>query len=162
MDADGQLEQAVLANDPRKLRRALAKGANAGRLVRPDGRTVLHLACARGNLEIVSILIDKTTRKMLNKLDAAGYTPLMDAVEGNHMEVVRMLLALGAEVNARSADLGQTALRIAAGQGTLEMVRVLVEAGANPLIPGPLNLTPLDRARERRSPEGRLILALFT
>lgn len=161
MDADAQIEQAVLANDLRRLRRALAGGGSVARSNRPDGRTVLHLACAGGNLGIVNTVMEKTGRKMLNKLDAAGYTPLMDAVEQNHLEVVKVLLELGADVNARGADVGQTALRIAAGEGSLEMARVLVEAGADPLLPGPLNLTPLDRARERKTPEGRLIVALF-
>src|SRR5687768_6373336 len=156
MDEDAQIEQAVLANDGRRLRKLLARGVNLGRSARADGKTALHLAAGAGSVEIVNILLEATTRKALNKLDAGGHTPLMDAVEANRLDVLKLLIGVGADVNARDGDRGQTALRIAAGEGSLEVVKVLVEAGANPLIPGPLNLTPVDRARERRTAEGRL------
>src|SRR5437016_7352115 len=58
-------------------------------------------------------------------------------------------------------SLGDTAMRVAAAEGTPEMARLLLEGGADPLSPGRLMLTPLDRARERRTPEGRMIAAMI-
>jgi uncharacterized protein len=58
-------------------------------------------------------------------------TPLIRASEGGHTEVARLLLARGADPNARDAT-GRTALAAAAEYGDPELVRVLLQAGADP------------------------------
>jgi ankyrin repeat protein len=58
---------------------------------------------------------------------------MMAAVDFKHHALVRWLLARGANVNARAeAQSRQTALHAAAWNGDLEMVTLLVEAGADP------------------------------
>jgi len=58
---------------------------------------------------------------------------MMAAVDFSHYDLVRWLLARGANVNARAdAQSHQTALHSAAWNGDLEMVRLLVKAGADP------------------------------
>jgi ankyrin repeat protein len=59
-----------------------------------------------------------------------GYTPLMGAVAGGHLRVVRLLLAAGARVTDK-AYYGPDALSIAAEHGHLEVAVVLLEAGAD-------------------------------
>jgi ankyrin repeat protein len=82
----------------------------------------------------------------------------MLAVGQGDLEMARKLLDAGADPNARQEQpFGNTALRIATAEGTLEMVKLLMSAGADPLLPGRMTLTPLDRARERNTPEGRMI-----
>jgi ankyrin repeat protein len=61
----------------------------------------------------------------------AAETALLDAFEsGDHAAAMRLLSAKGANVNATGAD-GSTAIMYAAANGDLELVRVLIKAGAN-------------------------------
>lgn len=74
---------------------------------------------------------------------------MMAAVDFSHYDMVRWLLARGANVNARAeAPSHQTALHSAAWNGDLEMVRLLVESGADPNArDGQYNGTPLGWAK---------------
>ena len=56
----------------------------------------------------------------------------MRAAEAGRLDEVRSLLKSGADVNQEIPGIGVTALMIAAGRGDLEMVKVLLAAGANP------------------------------
>jgi ankyrin repeat protein len=56
---------------------------------------------------------------------------MLGAVDFGHRDLVEWLLARGGYPNSRS-DGGQTALHLAAWSGDLDMVRLLVDAGANP------------------------------
>ena len=58
----------------------------------------------------------------------------MRACAGNHVEVARLLLARGAHAGAvqmGSGQDGKTALMHAAAAGSLELVRMLLDAGAD-------------------------------
>jgi uncharacterized protein len=76
-----------------------------------------------------------------NSSNAFGKTPLMYAAQFDSAEAVRMLLAAGAEVNARTRQAFGCALYVATGDRTplhyaaenaaLEVIRLLVEAGAD-------------------------------
>jgi hypothetical protein len=57
-------------------------------------------------------------------------TPLLTAAEINHLECLRILLAAGADPNVRS-DVGETPLRFCVYSGSLEMVRLLLQCGAD-------------------------------
>ena len=57
-------------------------------------------------------------------------TPLMEAASAGHTDIVRLLIAHGADVNAQSSS-GNTPLMYACAGGHEEVVRVLLEAGAN-------------------------------
>jgi len=52
------------------------------------------------------------------------------AAESGHVEVVKLLVDLGADVNQQSGELG-TSLHLAAERGDLPMVQFLIEHGAN-------------------------------
>ena len=56
-------------------------------------------------------------------------TPLHKAVCGGHIDIVRLLVENGAEVNARDGN-DETPLHKAAERGYIEVVRLLVENGA--------------------------------
>jgi ankyrin repeat protein len=53
---------------------------------------------------------------------------LIFAVQENHGDVVRILLAVGADVNARGAN-GRTALTVAATEGRTEMLELFRKPG---------------------------------
>jgi ankyrin repeat protein len=79
----------------------------------------------------------------------------MIAVEAGNVQIARRLPETGAEVSAHNAsEIGHTALRTAASNGTLEMVEPLLSAGADPTPEGWMWITPLDKARERKRGDG--------
>src|SRR4029078_7226662 len=60
-----------------------------------------------------------------------NYTALMLAALFGRVEVVKLLLSAGADINAVSANYNFTALMIAAKAGKIDVVKALAAAGAN-------------------------------
>jgi ankyrin repeat protein len=83
----------------------------------------------RGDLTAVKALLKAGANADFRR-ESVGDTPLMAASAKGHLDVVRTLLAGGAQVNARSAN-GGTALLDAARPGHLTIVNVLLTAGAD-------------------------------
>lgn len=89
---------------------------------------------------------------------------LMAAVQAGDLESVRRLIAAGADVNEKSPVLvngndGQTPLLVACFLGHAEIVRALLEAGANPRINDYLlKATPVHKAAYAGRPEALLAL----
>ncbi|KAI9878100.1 MAG: hypothetical protein M1830_001892 [Pleopsidium flavum] len=73
------------------------------------------------------------------------WTPLLLAVQGDHLAIVKMLLENGAETNTQDIH-GCTALWIAARQGYEAVVKTLLEHGAEPNTQDSDNCTALWRA----------------
>jgi ankyrin repeat protein len=86
---------------------------------------------------------------MIQALLKAGAHPsnaiLMDAARTGNAEIVRMLLARGADANARESSLGETALMWAAAENHPEAVRALIEHGADPNARSEKLVYPKDR-----------------
>ena len=61
---------------------------------------------------------------------SVGYTPLMEAA-GPHVEVIDVLLELGADPNARIHHRGWTALTFAVVRGSVPATQALLRAGAD-------------------------------
>lgn len=115
----------------------------------------LHAAVEDVNLPIVSLLLDYDGHLALDWFDYVDRTPLMVAVEAEHMALAGRLVDAGANVNAHNEPrIGDTALHIAAANGTLEMVEMLLAAGADPTIPGWMARTARDKARGRKRGDG--------
>src|SRR3954470_7926441 len=132
MNADRRLLEAIRAKDPKRVRAAIAAGANLSQV---DGqKSALHFAAALGDEQVIEALPRAAVRKYLNQLDEADRTPLMHAAAKGNTATAKALLEMGAEVNARNS-FGDTALRVAASDGTPEVARLLLEAGGDPLLP---------------------------
>jgi ankyrin repeat protein len=71
-----------------------------------------------------------------------GKTPLIEACEGGHLEVVRWLLDRGADINHQGNG-GCTTLYWASNTEHTPVVRLLLEKGADPTIANTYDVTPL-------------------
>ncbi len=105
----------------------------------------LDQAARRGDLFEVKRLLDKG--KNPNELNKWGSSALVGAStykadSALHTEIVRYLIAHGADVNQRVTD-GTTALNEAAFWGHAETVRVLLAAKTNVNLPKDNGFTPL-------------------
>jgi len=73
-----------------------------------------------------------------------------------------MLLDSGANVNAHDERvIGNTPLGEVAGNCSLSVAKLLIGSGANPTIPGWMQLTALHKAQERKRPEGLRVAQLL-
>lgn len=124
-DPDGTtpLHWAVRANDVEAVQHLLRAGANPDAANR-YGVTPLSLAATNASAPLIQALLQ------------AGAHPtgsiLMTAARTGNPEIVRMLIARGADANARESSLGETALMWAAAENHPEAVRALIEHGADP------------------------------
>ncbi|KAJ8877971.1 hypothetical protein PR048_022434 [Dryococelus australis] len=104
-----------------------------------DGDGILHGAARSGHVYMAAALLDLGA-----DIDARGSmgrsTPLIWATYSDHPETVRLLTERGAALNATNNE-GNTALHIAARDGFLVTVKILVEAGANTRAIGKYNHT---------------------
>jgi uncharacterized protein len=162
-----------------------------------DGKTALALAIFNGNYEVASFLADNAAD--VNKADAQRFTPLFWAVDRRNMEtapnfpwmvtadpmpLIRKLLDAGANPNAIVNNTPRarmregsprivfaTALMRAAFAADLELVKLLLDRGADPKIISRDSETMLSAAaglafihgyHRGRSPEERLqVVKLF-
>ncbi len=68
----------------------------------------------------------------INFISGEGYTLLKYSAEGVNAEMVRALLDMGADTDAETKRYSTTPLYVAVQQDDLEIVQMLLEAGANP------------------------------
>ena len=83
----------------------------------------------------------------VNTGNEVGVTPIIVAA-GMNVEVVKLLIAKGARVNAKTSG-GYTALMSAALNGQKEVVRVLLDNGADPTPKDTSNRTAIKYASEK-------------
>ena len=133
----------------------LQAGANL-ELVDTCRETALHKAAWRGKPECVRLTLDAGANP--NVCDRYA-TPLMDASVQGYQDSVAMLLAAGADPNAKLPKFrrhglcagfrkGATALMMAARQGNLSIVEALLAAGADPKARDSGRRTALDFAAD--------------
>lgn len=95
-----------------------------------DGTTALIIAASHGKADIVRALIDRGAYP--NIADADGWTALMYAAQTDDVETTQALLnAPTIIIDKRKTD-GATALIIAATHGNADVVKALINRGANP------------------------------
>ena len=97
-----------------------------------DGFTPLAMAAYNGHDKIVELLIKNKAE--VDTPDLKGNTPLSHAAscgEASAPRTVKVLLDAGAEINAVDNGEHFTALMMAAAEGNLEVVKLLLEEGAD-------------------------------
>jgi len=115
----------------------------------------LMIAALKGMTEIVSQLLDKDA-----DVNKPGWTPLHYAATAGHLQIMNLLLEHHAYIDAASPN-GSTPLMMAAMYGTPSAVKLLLEAGADPLLKNDLGLTAIDFAQRANRQESADIIAAF-
>ncbi len=138
-----------------------------------DGLRALNLACLYGNIEIVQILLEKGLNPNSHfvsnitianpeegkifynfgklEIETLGKTPLMFATQLGKVDIMRLLLLKGADVNAKEKN-GWTPL-IFSMNGNYEKFQIIIENGGNLMTLDNKNWTPLMWATMNAKPE---------
>ncbi|XP_075853731.1 ankyrin repeat domain-containing protein 26 isoform X2 [Microcebus murinus] len=103
-------------------------------------RTALHLACANGHSEVVTLLVDRKCQ--LNMCDSENRTALMKAVQCQEEECATILLEHGADPNLTDVH-GNTALHYAVYNENIPITAKLLLHNANIEAKNKAELTPL-------------------
>ena len=144
--------------------------------VNEEGVPALILAAQRKSFNAIAVLVkDKKTNlnviskesentlmlaAIQNQIDLAkllieqgaevnkpGWTPLHYAATKGHIDIMRLLIEHSAYLDAESPN-GTTALMMAAYYGTPQAVKLLLEEGADPLLKNKLGLSAMDFAKQ--------------
>lgn len=97
--------------------------------VRPDAVTEIFRAADNGDLETTRLLVKHNPNLVFAK-NREGFTALHYAAFHGYVEIAKLLLAEGADVNAKTLR-GSTALSVAAADGREDVARLLIDNGAN-------------------------------
>lgn len=142
------LLKAAAEGDVAGIRSALAAGADVDGPDSADGRTALIVAVIAGHPEAVEVLIqagaDLEVRCKGFGLTALGWT----GSQPRGAESARLLLAAGADIEARQKRIGATPLLWAVKGGGMEIVEVLLDAGADVTAVDALGDNVLSRAAQ--------------
>ena len=115
-----------------------------------DGETLLHKAAAAGNTSMGAALLAAGS---VDRADGDGDFALHVAGANGHVEIARLLVNAGGDVNVRDVH-DNTPLHLAAYGGHAELVRFLLSAGANVNCVDEDGDTPLhDAARHKHGAE---------
>lgn len=126
-DTDLIMESALNGN-LETVKEALNNGFNVN-TVDANKRTPLMLAAYNGHYELVKLLIENEAD--VNLTDAVNRTALMFASTGSFVPTVSILLQSGAKPNMIDSEEKWTAAMMAASEGQLEVLKVLVSNGAD-------------------------------
>ena len=110
-----------------------------------DGFTALHFAGFFGKPEAAKALLEVGAEVNAYSTNDLRVQALHSAAAGRHIEVCRVLIAAGADVNATQRH-GFTPLHAAAQHGDVEMVELFLSAGADPSAATDDGATPADIA----------------
>ncbi len=146
---DLDISEAACLGDCECLQKLIASDAMLARAVSGDGWPPLHLSAAFAGPDAVMLLIEHGAH-----IHQVSHNPLRNQALhacialGNSIEVARMLVEAGADVNATAAG-GYTPLHLAASSGKREIVLLLLERGANREACCDQGKRPAEYARER-------------
>ena len=135
--AGTELTKAAERGDAAGLKELAANGADVN--AHDNGYTPLIFAARAGSVEAVKALVEAKADPNLRDCAANGWTPLIHAIHKRQNAAARALVERGADVNAREGGCterlvegGPTPLMYAAMYDNAEMVKFLLERGANP------------------------------
>ena len=138
------LHEAAYHNDIRAIHRLLITGMSVNIVRQEDGNTPLHVASARGHMQVLILLLKLGAD--VNVRNPDELSPLHLAAYSGNAHAVSLLLDWGADISAQD-NIGATPLHIAALKDDELAVLVLMRRGADITIRTKEGLRPLDYAR---------------
>lgn len=180
--------EAIKRDDADTVQTLLKRGFDPNTLS-PAGQHGLFLAIREPSLKVATVLADwpkidvevrtaqdesplmlaalKGFTELCQKLVASGadvnkpgWTPLHYAATNGHLAVMSLLLENHAYIDADSPN-GTTPLMMAAHYGTPAAVKLLLEAGADPLLKNQQNLSAIDFAQRAGRLDSAEMIARF-
>ena len=138
------LHVAVLTNQTTAVRRLVVGGADVEARDR-HGNLAIHLACREGFLGVLRVLLQPITKEeeqwnnydvslqnfnhTLGAVNYEGLTCLHLAASYNRVDVIKLLLENGADINVKAEKSGRTILHEIAWSGNLDLVKFLFMCG---------------------------------
>jgi uncharacterized protein len=154
--AQGELDvfEAAALGDVERLRGLLASDPSSIAAWSADGFTPLHFAAFFGHPEAAGLLVEHGAdleAPARNEEFAFAARPLHSAAAARNREVSAILLAAGADANARQHG-GFTPLLEAAQHGDSELAELLLAHGADPALTAEDGRSAADLAAEAGAP----------
>lgn len=143
MDGDFVLCEAATRSSHLQICRSLLKSGADPCIANKLGCTALHIAAFHGRADVARLLIQAGAN--VNHRDRHGHGPLTCSISRNHKNVATLLLENGADPRLQPEALG-----VAAWEGHLQFVEMLVENGWDVHSKSHQGRTPLQHARNRK------------
>ncbi|XP_037678389.1 ankyrin repeat domain-containing protein 26-like isoform X3 [Choloepus didactylus] len=124
----GKIHRAASRGKVAKVQQILLLGKNGVNDKDKKNRTALHLACANGHAEVVTLLVERKCQ--LNLYEGEHRTALMKAVQCKEEECATILLQHGADPDIMDAS-GNTALHYAVCAQHIPIAAKLLSYNAN-------------------------------
>lgn len=138
-DPTRELADAVVGNDPARVRWLLEHGADPNKVVEVD-YNALQWAVREGHVELARILLENGARVEI--LDGDGWSPLMSAVWRDDAPMIQLLIDKGAKLDSYGSK-GWNALAVAITYGDVAQVQRLLAAGADVNATNDAGFTPI-------------------
>ncbi|XP_027625653.1 ankyrin repeat domain-containing protein 26 isoform X2 [Tupaia chinensis] len=139
----GKIHKAALAGDVAKVQQILFFKKNDLNDRDKMQRTALHLACASGHPEVVTLLAERKCQ--LDLCDGQNKTALIKAVQCQDEECASILLEHGADPDVADGN-GNTALHYAVCNSNIPIAEKLLSHNANIEARNKTDITPLELA----------------
>ncbi|CAH2328361.1 NF-kappa-B inhibitor alpha [Pelobates cultripes] len=127
------LHLAVITDQPEIAQQLLKAGCDPE--IRDfNGDTALHIACKKGSLHAVGVILQNCFNKisfLLQAVNYDGHTCLHLAAIHGFLAIVESLISVGADIDAQEPCNGRTALHIAVDLQNANLVKLLLEKGAD-------------------------------
>ncbi len=139
----------ALREDSTKVFQALMKSPALDLNARAqNGDSALMIATYKGNMAAVKALLAKGAN-----LQQSGWNALHYAAAAGHTDIARLLLQRAPELCDSTSPSGMTPTMMAAMEGYIYIVKLLLDAGADPWLKSQGGMTATDFARQYGHPD---------
>ena len=155
VDPKGQhgLYLAVQEPSPKVVKTLMAWPKTNVNVLNSQNESPLMMAALKGQLDIAASLIKRDA-----DVNKTGWAPLHYAATNGHLAIMSLLLDNYAYIDAESPN-GSTPLMMAALYGTALAVKLLLDAGADPLLKNQQGLTAIAFAQRASRTEAVELIA---